>query len=713
MNIQPLSRPLDRGNATRDSSALAPSSGIGRRLIRQQTEVLALCKRVRSVAGPEQAQLIDGIQERLGGSSISVSFIGQVKAGKTSLTNAFMGKPGFLPADVNPWTAVITRVNFGRTDGVPGSGRFSFFSQEEWTHLTRRDGRLQEIVDAIPGSETKHAEIDTELERVHARARFRLGNSYEALLGQSHDFKKVTSGVLERYICAGDDPEGLVEGPTAGRFADITREAMINFDLERFEYPLTMVDTPGLNDPLLIREEVTLRSLECSDVFVLVLNAHQALSTADLHLLRILNALRLDRLIIFINRVDELNDPIRDLPRVLRHVTDMLQRERLPEDIPVICGSAHWAEYALGCEEQVGLQHLEPFCSQLVHADDLASASQAFGATVQAQAWAASGITALDRAVDHMLTTGPGRVRITKACVDLGNALQLISVTANAELQRARQELQRLNGDASTGNGPNAGDAPDAQRLRSLVGELSEKLQREMMDSLTGTWARTRLGLKHIIDDFARKQDGQFAAYLSQAKKKEWHCDTTPLRRAIATFFRDEFPSVKDSLRRRLEAGARRTVNRLDDAGLKGAGEIHLNTVEFDDNVAITTALSKVVSFDMEWGWWQGWLSRLQSHTKLREELTVMIRSQFTPIEQELLATTGRNLVSSANASIAVFLELQSRVLDAIDRQSQSILDPSAADQSVLEQLIERHEQTLRDHKVILQNLANLERQVI
>ncbi|MEL6933008.1 MAG: hypothetical protein AAFO17_07930, partial [Pseudomonadota bacterium] len=35
----------------------------------------------------------------------SITMIGQIKSGKTSLVNAMSGRPDLLPADVNPWTS--------------------------------------------------------------------------------------------------------------------------------------------------------------------------------------------------------------------------------------------------------------------------------------------------------------------------------------------------------------------------------------------------------------------------------------------------------------------------------------------------------------------------------------------------------------------------------------------------------------------------------
>ena len=65
------------------------------------------------------------------------------------------------------------------------------------------------------------------------------------------------------------------------------------FDIGHFPFPLTVTDTPGVNDPLLIREEISRQYLKESDFFVVVLSAHQALSRADLKLFRLMQALEL------------------------------------------------------------------------------------------------------------------------------------------------------------------------------------------------------------------------------------------------------------------------------------------------------------------------------------------------------------------------------------------------------------------------------------
>ncbi len=55
---------------------------------------------------------IDRCLEKIAAFEPNVSVIGQVKAGKSTLLNAMLGKPNFLPVDVNPWTSVITGLHF-------------------------------------------------------------------------------------------------------------------------------------------------------------------------------------------------------------------------------------------------------------------------------------------------------------------------------------------------------------------------------------------------------------------------------------------------------------------------------------------------------------------------------------------------------------------------------------------------------------------------
>jgi hypothetical protein len=98
-----------------------------------------------------------------------------------------------------------------------------------------------------------------------------------AVLGKQHSFEVVTPGLLERYIAA-ESPLDDDDTASAGEFSIITKAAHIYSDLTSFLYPTVIIDTPGINDPYLIRDEITRQNLERGNIFVIVLTAHQPLS---------------------------------------------------------------------------------------------------------------------------------------------------------------------------------------------------------------------------------------------------------------------------------------------------------------------------------------------------------------------------------------------------------------------------------------------------
>ena len=65
------------------------------------------------------AKCADRLIRQLDGLEPAITMIGQVKAGKTSLVNAMAGLPDLLPADVNPWTSVVTSLHLNPVSSRP------------------------------------------------------------------------------------------------------------------------------------------------------------------------------------------------------------------------------------------------------------------------------------------------------------------------------------------------------------------------------------------------------------------------------------------------------------------------------------------------------------------------------------------------------------------------------------------------------------------
>ena len=175
------------------------------------------------------------------------------------------------------------------------------------------------------------------------RAVMRLGGDFAELLGSAHSFESFNTELLARYVCSGD----FAGNSSLGQFADITKQADLYFDDGPFAFPVTLTDTPGTNDPFLIRDEITRRSLESADLYIVVLTARQPLSEADVNLMRLMHGLNSERIIVFVNRVDDFADVGYDLAEVLMYVEKKLEANFPGARIPVVAGSAAWANGAL------------------------------------------------------------------------------------------------------------------------------------------------------------------------------------------------------------------------------------------------------------------------------------------------------------------------------------------------------------------------------
>jgi hypothetical protein len=294
-----------------------------------------------------------------------IAVVGQIKAGKSTFLNAVTEKPDLLPTAVNPWTTVITRMHFGKPDGPEAGGDFHFYSPEEWQAITAQAStgeQVEDLLSGIAGEEvakevakdlgdetSEEKEMAQQRREIVERARTRLGNDLEAHLGMYRHEPELNRVILERYLASGDMPDNpeQAEKMEIGKYSAITREADLYFNRQPFEEYCTIVDTPGTNDPFRFREKITREYIGMAHAYVMALAAQRAMDAFDVQTFRdLVTGLHKDRLIVFLNRIDNLNAPEREVERVLAHVNKTLTSNFPNLTIPVVVGSAWWAEMA-------------------------------------------------------------------------------------------------------------------------------------------------------------------------------------------------------------------------------------------------------------------------------------------------------------------------------------------------------------------------------
>ena len=209
--------------------------------------------------------------------------------------------------------------------------------------MVERGGKLGRMTEKA-GLDLESDVLREQIDEMQRRTEARLGRNFQLLLDGRHSFTGHSPKLIEKYVCLGEE-DGQEASPE-GRYADVTRSADLYLDHRQFELPTVICDTPGVNDPFLVREAATLERIGDADICILVLNANQALSTVDVGLMRVLRGLQNDQVILYVNRIDQLQDPDEQIPRIETSIRDLLAAEGLSSVLPIVFGSAAWAGLA-------------------------------------------------------------------------------------------------------------------------------------------------------------------------------------------------------------------------------------------------------------------------------------------------------------------------------------------------------------------------------
>ena len=615
-------------------------AAIGEPLERIRSELIAWGHEIRGYAEPAYISAIEEAIRYLERQSCRVAVIGQVKAGKSSFINALVGRPDLLPSNVNPWTAVVTNLHFYRANPQQESASFAFFGADEWHRIAESGGPLRELTERlVPGFDPQL--LNAQLQTMRLRAAALLGDDFEALLGQSHSYPTLSHNLLAQYICS-----PIREGePGPACYSDITKSADLYFGSERSGFPLTLVDTPGTNDPLLVRDEITRQSLASADIYIVVLTAQQPLAIGDLALLRLLRGLHKERIVIFINRIDGLQDIAGDTRLLVAHVEARL-REEFPETkFPIIAGSALWANCAMAQSSAELARPLEARFRAYASALGLGNieapvAGRRPPPEAQAALLAASGAPAIMRVLEQLLMRGNAAVSVRQLATLFLQIARSSEVTSRAQSKALARALREAT--SSTQN-----RAVEVQSWSRELDEL-EATSRELQSNLKlyeaslhaqveRCAADLQLLLRRCLTGFTERQVALLAQAWRANSTAVWVCDTRPLRDALQDeflrvyrFWEERLAHTDELMSSQLEAVVPRDNAMVADSMPK----VIRNSGRNQPSVA---ALSQIVALDLSGPWWRAWWSGRPSLESRVAELRRLIQAEFEPTIESLI----------------------------------------------------------------------------
>lgn len=242
---------------------------------------------------------------------LNIGVVGQVKAGKSSFLNTLLfGGMEILPKASTPKTATLTKMEYSEENII----QIEYYSLEEWEVL--EDNAIVDIDDEIYTSAREIVEmirrngVDPHpyLEKGCDRIEFA---SYEDLISSLNDY-------------VGED----------GKFTPIVKAVTLYLNKEEFR-GLSIVDTPGLNDPIASRTIRTKEFMEVCDVVFFLSQSGSFLDKSDWILLSSqLPQKGVKKLVLIASKYDS---GIRDILRVQDEDDVFGEDENTADNIPKAC----------------------------------------------------------------------------------------------------------------------------------------------------------------------------------------------------------------------------------------------------------------------------------------------------------------------------------------------------------------------------------------
>ena len=606
--------------------------------------------RLTDIGDEATARAARKLAHQLGAVEPTVTMIGQVKAGKTTLVNALIGRPGFLPADINPWTSVVTSMHLSPTRAEDRAA-FTFFDQNEWTRLMDKGGRMGELARRA-GAEDEVDKVRQQITELREKTKARLGRKFELLLGQTHDYGYVDSALVERYVCLGDDFEADFEtSSTKGRFADITKAADIRLHAPDLPMPLCIRDTPGVNDTFMMREQITIAALRDSRTCVVVLSAHQALSSVDMALIRLISNVKAREVVIFVNRIDELAAPTSEIAEIEASIRKTLKDQQGPEDAEIVFGSAYWANLALS--GNLG-DLTQASADALIDWGDSQLGERTRTDPIDQIVWELSGVPALFAALARRIEEGVGREaldRAAKSAINLAGGISASSEIVSfdharpAEIMSEAEALKRYERVRAAAL-KTFGDRFDAvvadfhTRVDRATNSFLDRAVASLLDHLEGAgerkvWTYDPTGLRLLLR----------SAYTVFARKSQGAFDTTVkgVVELMTQVYVEGFALDRDAVRLQSPSAPR---------------------------VPSPVLLGQTIALDIKGSWWKRWWQRRRGYDTYAGDFIEMIRAEIDPILTGLKDEHVGGVRVDAEAALARFLDEQREILVDVARRA-------------------------------------------
>ena len=236
---------------------------------------------------------LKGTQNYLDNQKFSIGITGVMNAGKSTMLNALMGRE-ILGSAVVPETANLTIVKHNPTDNA----KVFYWNQQEWDRILKSAEQLESMRDFV--NETKKI----------------FGDELKNYIRPISRFDEIDINSLSSYTSA----------ETSGKKCNLVKYVELGSKLDFLSDGIEIVDTPGLDDPVIQREEITKEYISQCDMMLHLMNVSQSATLKDVEF--IIDALlyqNISKLLIVITRADTVSKE--QLDEVIKYTKTSIEKQ--------------------------------------------------------------------------------------------------------------------------------------------------------------------------------------------------------------------------------------------------------------------------------------------------------------------------------------------------------------------------------------------------
>ena len=236
---------------------------------------------------------LEETSEYIDNQKFSIGITGVMNAGKSTMLNALMGKE-ILGSAVVPETANLTIVKHNVTENA----KVYYWNESEWNKIVKSSEQLDSMKDFV--NETNKI----------------FGDSLKSYIKTESRYDEVGIDELSSYTSA----------EASEKKCNLVKYVELGSNLDFLSDGIEIVDTPGLDDPVIQREEITKEYIGACDMMLHLMNVSQSATLKDVEF--IIDALlyqNISKLLVVITRADTVSKE--QLDEVINYTKSSIKRQ--------------------------------------------------------------------------------------------------------------------------------------------------------------------------------------------------------------------------------------------------------------------------------------------------------------------------------------------------------------------------------------------------